>query len=67
MRLPDVDNRTGKQAVYLCTVAPTCEGKCREKNTHNGEVCCSEAYTPEDLRRFQARQRRAEGRDRDDD
>jgi hypothetical protein len=55
---------------YLCTVSPLCEGKCRERNTEHGEVCCSECYTEEEERRFRARQRRSEGRDdkdRDDE
>ncbi len=56
----------GRPIRYLCTVSTECDGRCREKNTHNGEVCCNEAYTPEELRRFKARQERREERDRDD-
>lgn len=64
MGLPD-KTPDGALREYLCTVADACEGPCREKNTSNGEVCCTECYTEGDLKRFQARQRRAEGRDDD--
>lgn len=61
MGRPD-KSTSGKEIKYLCTVSAECDGRCREKNTKNGEVCCSECYSETEERRFRERARGHEDR-----